>query len=64
MSIKVDALGRASSILGEALTKVLTSDPHEAAVKAFIPKVTPSVVELEAQIRRMQADNLKAARAA
>lgn len=44
-----------SIILGEAMLKVLNSDPREAAEAAYISG-GPSVDELEARIREMQAE--------
>lgn len=44
-----------SIILGEALIEVLNSDPREAAEAAFL-RGGPSVDELEARIREMQAE--------
>ncbi|MEJ6489756.1 hypothetical protein PQI23_08485 [Leucobacter sp. USCH14] len=34
----------------------MSMDPHEAALGAYIPNVTPSVEELEAQIRGFHAE--------
>ncbi|WP_143025928.1 hypothetical protein [Leucobacter chromiiresistens] len=47
-------------VAGRALTKgilrTMSMDPHEAALGAYIPNVTPSVEELEAQIRGFHAE--------
>ena len=46
-------------VAGRALTagflEMLTLDPHDAAVAAYIPNVTRSVEELEATIRELHA---------
>lgn len=50
----------ASRILARGLLKVLNSDPREAAERAYIYKVTPTVDEMEARIRNMQAEKIAA----
>lgn len=52
---KEQVLDRVSIILGEALLKVLESDPREAAERAWISG-GPSVDELEVEIREFQAE--------
>lgn len=46
-------------VAGRALTagflEMLTLDPHDAAVAAYIPNVTRSVEELEATIHELHA---------
>lgn len=60
---KEQAFASASRVLARGLLKVLSSDPREAAERAYIPKVTPSIDELEQRIREMQAEKLNAAAA-
>lgn len=52
---KEQVLDRISIILGEALIKVLNSDPRDAAERAWISG-GPSVEELEQEIREFQAE--------
>lgn len=52
---KAQVVDRVSVILGEALIKVLNSDPREAAERAWISG-GPSVDELEREIREFQAE--------
>lgn len=54
----------AARILARGLLEVLASDPREAAERAYMPKVTASVDELEARIRKMQEDKIAALSAA
>lgn len=52
---KAQVVDRVSVILGEALIKVLNSDPRDAAERAWISG-GPSVDELEQEIREFQAE--------
>ncbi len=53
---KAQVLERVSVILGEALIKVLNSDPRDAAQRAWISG-GPSIEELEKEIREFQAEH-------
>lgn len=56
-----EAAGR---VLSKGIIRMLSTDPHEAALAAYIPRVTAPVEELEARIRARQAelrDRVKAA---
>ena len=61
---KAEVLATAGRVLGAGLLRMLSMDPHEAAVAAHIPRVTPSVEELEARIRSIHAAAEARARAA
>lgn len=52
---KAEALASAGRILAQGIVRMMSMDPHEAALAAYIPRVTPSVEELEAQIRAKHA---------
>ncbi len=51
-----DCLATASRALTAGILQTMSMDPHEAALGAYIPNVTPSVEELEAQIRGFHAE--------
>lgn len=51
---KEEVLDRVSIILGEAVQRLLESDPHEAAIRAYVPGGL-SVEAIEEKIRGIQA---------
>lgn len=55
-SLKKECLRTASRALTAGIIQTMMMDPHEAALGAYIEKVTPSVEELEAQIRGFHAE--------
>lgn len=46
-----DVLSTLGRTLGAGIVRVMSRDPREAALAAYIPHVTPSVEALEARIR-------------
>lgn len=48
---KEECLESAGRVLAVGIVRTMSMDPHEAALGAYIPRVTPSVEELEAMIR-------------
>jgi hypothetical protein len=53
---KASVLEEAGRVLARGILRTMSMDPHEAALAAYIPRVTPSVEELEAQIRQLHAE--------
>ncbi len=51
-----DCFETAGRILSKGIIRMLSTDPHEAALAAHIPRVTAPVEELEARIRARQAE--------
>lgn len=50
-----ESLQAAGRVLAVGIMRTMSMDPHEAALGAYIPRVTPSVEELEARIRAKHA---------
>ena len=57
---KQEVLATAGVTLANGILHCMSMDPHDAAVAAYIPRVTPSVEELESQIRQFHADAVAA----
>lgn len=53
---EAECLKVAGRVLTKGIIRTMSMDPHEAALGAYIPNVTPSVEELEAQIRGFHAE--------
>ena len=53
---KAAVLKSVGQALARGIVATMSMDPHDAAVAAHIPNVTPSVEELEAQLRRFHAE--------
>ena len=51
---KEEVLDHVSIILGEAVQRLLESDPHEATIRAYVPGGL-SIKEIEEKIRGIQA---------
>ena len=57
-STRAECFEVAGHVLGQALQRLLSADPREAAERAYRER-GPSVDELEARIRQMQAEQTK-----
>ncbi|WP_427870581.1 hypothetical protein [Leucobacter luti] len=53
---EADVLAAAGRMLARGIVRSMSMDPHDAALAAFIPNVTPPVEELEAQIRSFHVE--------
>ncbi|WP_449278033.1 hypothetical protein [Leucobacter sp. GX24907] len=53
---ETEALQAAGRVLAVGIMRTMSMDPHEAALGAYIPRVTPPVEELEARIRAKHAE--------